>query len=78
MDSTFAYEARQSASFVINSLKLLINCCTCVRASPVSCAAAGNCVSSLSDVARGGQVLLRQILVAVDVAEPGPARSARA
>jgi hypothetical protein len=33
---------------VISSLKLLINCDTCVRASPVSCAAAGSCVIWLS------------------------------
>lgn len=41
---SLVYEARQSTLVVISSLKLLINCDTCVRASPVSCAAAGSCV----------------------------------
>ncbi len=46
--STLAYAARQLLLVVISSLKLLISCCTWVRASPVSCDAAGNWVSSLS------------------------------
>ena len=46
---------------VISSLKLLINCDTCVRASPVSCAAAGSCVSWLRRVACGGQMALHRL-----------------
>ena len=46
---TFAYDARHSVVVVISSLKFAISCDTCVRASPVSCAAAGNCVIWLSE-----------------------------
>jgi len=44
---TFAYDARHSLLVVISSLKFEISCETCVRASPVSCAAAGSWVSWL-------------------------------
>ena len=44
---SLVYDERQSVFVVISSLKLLINCDTCVRASPDSCAAAGSCVSWL-------------------------------
>ena len=44
---TLAYDARHSVLVVISSLKFEISCETCVRASPVSCAAAGSWVSWL-------------------------------
>ena len=46
---TLSNEARQSAFAVISSLKLAISCDTWVRASPVSCAAEGSCVSCASE-----------------------------
>lgn len=44
---TLAYDARHSLLVVISSLKFEISCETCVRDSPVSCAAAGSWVSWL-------------------------------
>jgi len=47
LSSTFEYAAFQSFCVVISWLKFEISCETCVRASPVSCAAAGSWVSWL-------------------------------
>jgi hypothetical protein len=45
---TLAYDACQSSFVVMSSLKFVMSCDTCVRGSPLSCAAAGSCVSWLS------------------------------